>query len=148
MISKCAFQVVERRLLVSGARLDDGLLLLLPNANYFNGVKLLGGLSRNCSGLGGARLFAVQSDVPITSVPLSVDSAAGGYAVAQFRYALVTPGRETPEPRACKGVSKLANWRIFYSYRSAVTGSTRVARRAGMYPAATAIIPRTAADAP
>jgi len=70
------------------------------SASFFNGATLLGTVTRNVSGTSGARLFAGQSDIPITSVQLAVDPAAGGYGVAQFRYALAVddPGTSTPEP--------------------------------------------------
>lgn len=56
---------------------------------------LLGTISRDVSGVAGARLFAAQSNVPIASVVFSsnVDWAAGA-----FRYALPTGGPVIPEP--------------------------------------------------
>lgn len=56
---------------------------------------LLGTISQNVNGSGGARLFAAQSSTPISSVGFSssVDWAAGA-----FRYALPTGGPVIPEP--------------------------------------------------
>jgi hypothetical protein len=55
---------------------------------YFNGSTTLGSITRTVVGTSGALLFAASSSTPITSVTLTIPSAASGFAMAQFRYAL------------------------------------------------------------
>jgi hypothetical protein len=58
-----------------------------------SGGDIIGVITRTTSGQAGARLFAgtVLSGNPISSVTLTIDAAAQGFGVAQFRYATATP---------------------------------------------------------
>jgi hypothetical protein len=53
-------------------------------ATFFNGASTLGVISRSMT-YNGARVFALSSPTPITSVQISSPLAAGGFALAQFR---------------------------------------------------------------
>lgn len=55
---------------------------------FMNGSTTLGSVTRSVDGNAGALLFAATNTTPITSVVLSVPSAAGGFAIGQFRFAL------------------------------------------------------------
>ncbi len=54
-------------------------------ATFYNGTTVLGTVSRSVT-YNGARLLAASSTTPITSVQISAPAAAGGFAMAQFRF--------------------------------------------------------------
>lgn len=63
-----------------------------PNANthsitadFRNGATSLGTITRSTSGSSGALLFAATTTTPITSVVLTIPTAAAGFALAQVR---------------------------------------------------------------
>jgi hypothetical protein len=61
------------------------------SATFFNGATPLGSISRALT-YNGARVFALSSATPITSVQISSPLAAGGFALAQFRVGSVLIG--------------------------------------------------------
>ncbi|QMW21957.1 PEPxxWA-CTERM sorting domain-containing protein [Sandaracinobacteroides saxicola] len=61
--------------------------------DYYNGATLVGSISRSIVGNSGARLLAAVYDGAnrFTSVTVTADSGARGFAVAQLRYTLPIP---------------------------------------------------------
>lgn len=59
-------------------------------ANFMNGTTVLGTVTRLVNGSAGALLSAASSGLPITSVVVSADPGASGFAVAQIRYSLAS----------------------------------------------------------
>lgn len=57
---------------------------------FMNGVTVLGTLTPSISGTSGAILTAASSSTPITSVTISAGGSAGGFAIAQLRFAIPT----------------------------------------------------------
>jgi hypothetical protein len=59
-------------------------------ATFMNGTNVLGSVTRLVNGQAGALLSAASSGQPITSVVVSTDSGANGFAVAEIRYSLMS----------------------------------------------------------
>jgi hypothetical protein len=59
----------------------------LVTATYYNGATVLGSIPLSIPANSGALLAAASSSTPITSVVVTAPGGAGGFAMAQFRYA-------------------------------------------------------------
>lgn len=89
-------------------------------ATFMNGATSLGTVTRTVSGNAGALLFAGTSSTPITSVVLTVPSAANGFAMAQFRFS-------TPAPVPAMGSVAFATFALLL-----LVGGTLLIRRRGL----------------
>jgi hypothetical protein len=69
-------------------------------ASFYQGATLVGTISQGVDGNSGARLFAAQTSTnPFTTVVITAESGADGFAIAQLRYSLQSPQPEpVPEP--------------------------------------------------
>lgn len=58
------------------------------NVDFYNGLTLVGSVSRSVNGSAGSRLFAAQTqDLPFDNVQISIASgSSGGFAIGQIRY--------------------------------------------------------------
>jgi hypothetical protein len=72
---------------------------------YFNGGTALGSIPLTIAGTSGALLAAASTNLPITSVVITAPSAAGGFAMAQFRYGTVTQTVPTLGPPVMGGLA-------------------------------------------
>ncbi len=65
------------------------------SASFYDGGTLVGQISRNLQGYAGALLFAASTDEAFTSVVVTANAGADGFAIAELRFA---PPPAVPEP--------------------------------------------------
>lgn len=83
---------------------------------FYEGMTLVGNVSRDVDGTGGARLFAgFTTNQPFTSVVINnVDGLSNGFAIAQLRYTQYVP---VPEPASVALIAQAIAAVGFYGWR-------------------------------
>jgi hypothetical protein len=76
-------------------------------ATFFNGATTLGTVTRSVT-YNGARVFALSSSTPITSVQISAPAAAGGFAMGRFRFGNSLIGGPDPTAIPALGLPELS----------------------------------------
>lgn len=87
-------------------------------ADFYQGATLVGTVTQTMNYTNDAKLFAATSyDNPFTSVVVSAPVAAGGYAMAQFRYSTAGPPPPVPEPASIAMIAQAVAGFGYYTWR-------------------------------